>query len=210
MNFRMFHDQFAEMPLISVIEIEKAFPKFDRNALTRWQEAQYIQKIRNSLYRFSGKAISSDAESFFVANKIYKPSYVSLYSALSWYGFIPEGVFTVTSITTSKTNRFDTPVGHFSYQSVKPELFFGYRLEPFGKYVFKMAEPEKAFLDLLYLNPKMNNEDHFYEMRLNFWEINEKFKVEIFKKYLSLFQSTSLEKRANVFIKFIQNYAPYY
>ena len=203
MKFAAFQKQFADLPIVSVVEIEKAFPGFDRNALTRWQEAGFVEKIRNSLYRFSGKPLSGDAELFFIANRIYAPSYVSLQSALSWHGLIPEGVFTVTSVATLKTQYFSTPVGNFAYRKIKPALFLGYHLESFGAFRFKIADPAKALLDLLYLFPNLDSEGHFHELRLNFQELDEKFDTTIFKQYLSAFQSKALETRAKDFLKFL-------
>jgi predicted transcriptional regulator of viral defense system len=206
LNFLTFKSAFGAWPVTSVLEIEKAFPGFDRNALTRWQGAGYIEKIRNGYYRFTDHTISGDSELFFLANRLYPPSYVSLQSALSWYGFIPEGVFTVTSISTLKTQTINAKAGHFTYRNVKPDLFFGYRLENFGAYRFKIATPEKAILDLLYLQPELGTEDHFYELRLNFWEMEEQFRRNDFESYLAVFSSKALEKRAATFLKFLSSY----
>lgn len=207
MKFTTFQKQFAGLPVVSVVEIEKAFPGFDRNALTRWQEAGLLEKIRNTQYRFTDKPVAGDTELFFIANRIYSPSYVSLQSALSWHGFIPEGVFTVTSVSTLKTQFFLTGVGNFAYRTIKPALYFGYRLEPFGAYRFKIAEPAKALLDLLYLFPNLDSEDHFHELRLNFWEFQDKFDENVFEQYLSAFRSKALEIRAKVFLKFVSGHA---
>ena len=42
-----------------------------------------------------------------VANKIYSPSYISLETALSYYGLIPESVYALTSVSTRKTISFN-------------------------------------------------------------------------------------------------------
>ena len=147
MTFLEFQTTFKDLPVISAIEIEKVFPGFDRNALTRWQKKGYLQKIRRGYYRLTGQPISGDADLFFIANRIYSPSYVSLESAWRWYDFIPEGVFTITSVSTLKTAAFATPLGHFSYRRLKPDLFWGYRLEEYGSFRFKIADPAKAILD---------------------------------------------------------------
>lgn len=205
MKFFEFQQQFSGLPVISAIEIEKAFPGFDHNALTRWQAAGYLEKIRNTQYRFTDKPISGEAELFFIANRIYSPSYVSLQSALSWHGFIPEGVFTVTSVSTLKTQTFSGGSGQFSYHTIKPSFFLGYHLEPFGNFRFKMADPEKCIVDLLYLFPHLDSEDHFFELRLNFWELQEKFDAKVFEKYVAIFESNALETRARTFLKFLSS-----
>ena len=184
-------------------EVEKAFPGFDRNALTRWQNAGYLLKIRNGFYRLAERPITSESELFFIANRIYTPSYVSLQSALSWHGLIPEGVFTVTSVSTLKTQSFQTPLGNFSWLHLKPDLFFGYQLEAFGDFRFKVADPAKALLDLIYLRPALTDAAHFHELRLNFFELREKFSAADFEGYLSIFNAKSLNNRAKSLLKFL-------
>ncbi|GAH77038.1 unnamed protein product, partial [marine sediment metagenome] len=67
------------------------------------------------------------------ANLIYQPSYISLHTALSFYNLIPEAVYTTTSITTKKTNLFNTHIGNFSYNTVKKAVFgFGHKLLDFN------------------------------------------------------------------------------
>ena len=138
MNYRIFQKAFEAMPVISIKEIEKKFPDFDGNALTRWQKAGYIERLRNGYYRFGEKGIEGNNELFFIANQIYSPSYISLQSAMSWYGFIPEGVFTTTSVSTLKTQFIECPVGHFSYQHIKPNLFLGINLKHLAKFALKL------------------------------------------------------------------------
>jgi predicted transcriptional regulator of viral defense system len=104
MNFLKFKFVMQQFPVFSVREIEKHFPRFDSRRLVEWQQKDYIQKLRNRYYRFTDYPLNEEGL-FYCANTIYKPSYVSLESALSIYGFIPEGVFQITSCTTLKTSR---------------------------------------------------------------------------------------------------------
>lgn len=192
--------------MVPVGEVEKVFPGFDRNALTRWQSAGHLLKIRNGFYRLTERPVAGESELFFIANRIYTPSYVSLQSALSWHGIIPEGVFTVTSVSTLKTQSFQTPLGYFSWLHLKPELFFGYQLEAFGDFRFKVADPAKALLDLIYLRPTLSSAAHFYELRLNLFELREKFSVADFERYLSIFNAKSLNNRAKSLLKYLSEH----
>lgn len=204
MNFLTFQKYFSALPVISISEIEKYFPGFDPNALTRWQKAGYIEKIRNGFYRIDGKSLDGgETALFIIANRIYAPSYISLQSALSWYGFIPEGVFTVTSVSSLKTNAFTTPIGHFSYRTLKPSLFWGYSLESSGAYHFRIAHPAKALLDFFYLFPEIGTDDQFYELRLNPFELKERLQPGILKQYAARFKSKSLEIRVDKFLNFL-------
>ena len=206
MTFREFEEKFAALPVISVIEVKKAFPGFDRNVLTRWQGKGYLEKIRQGYYRLVSRPMTGDGDRFLVANRIYHPSYVSLQSAMRWYDFIPEGVFTVTSITTLKTASFETPVGAFQYRNLKRELFFGYRLEKSDEFYFKIADPEKTMLDFLHLHPEAGNEDALHELRLNVFELKEKINWEKMKQYLTLFTSKTLESRMELLKKYLMNH----
>lgn len=87
---------------------------------------------------------------FFIANKIHEPSYISLNSALSHYGIIPEVVYATTSITTKTSREFDTPQGNFIYQRIKKSAFTGYGLSLIDKEKVLIAKPEKALADYLY------------------------------------------------------------
>jgi predicted transcriptional regulator of viral defense system len=105
MNYLEFQKRMALYPVFSVREIVKQFPGFDRRRLVEWQGKGYIQKIKNSLYCFADRK-TEEPFLYFTANTLYQPSYVSLESALSCYGFIPEGVFQIISCSSRKTQTF--------------------------------------------------------------------------------------------------------
>ncbi len=144
MNYLEFKQILEPFCVFSVREIYKQFDDFDRRRLVEWQKKGYIIKIRNGYYCFSDWENVKDFR-FFVGTKINNPSYISLESALSWYGFIPEGVFQITLCTTLKTNEFNTPVGNFSYKHLKPEMFYGYHLKDFKEYHYPFAFQRKLF-----------------------------------------------------------------
>lgn len=105
-------------------------------------------KLRNNFYILKDSAPSS----FFIANKLYQPSYVSLETALSHYGLIPETVYTITSVTTRPTREFKTPRGVFSYQKIKRSVYAGYVPLRTDDGTVLIAEPEKALADYLYFS----------------------------------------------------------
>ena len=203
MQFLEFQQAFTDLPIISAVEIEKHFPGYDENALTRWQKKGYIIKIRNQFYRLVHPTLQSVEELFLIANQIYAPSYVSLHSALRWYNFIPEGVFSHSSVSTRKTQIFSTSQGNFSYRKMKNSLFFGYRVPSISGHRYRIADPMKAILDLLYLYPQYKHESDFYELRLNQSEIQLLFEEQVWEDYLTLFDSKSLGKRARDLTKFL-------
>ena len=103
-------------------------------------------KLRNGFYMLK----DSNPPLYLIANRLYQPSYISLEKALSYYGIIPETVYTVTSITTKSTREFATPRAAFSYQRIKKSAFTGYSPRKIEGTTVFMADPEKALADYLY------------------------------------------------------------
>ncbi|MEQ1747762.1 MAG: hypothetical protein ABMA02_20210, partial [Saprospiraceae bacterium] len=153
--------------------------------------------------------VRSLADLYFVSNKIYAPSYISLESALAHYGWIPEGVFLVMAITTLKTANFDTIAGHFQYASVKPSLFFGYKILTENGRGIKMAEPEKALLDFLYFHPELREPEDFEAFRLNLFQMKSDLDLQKTQDYASLFGSKALGTRLLTFQKLLNDAESY-
>ena len=174
---------------------------FDRNNLTRWCQKGLLVKLRNQYYSFPEYRQVPDF-SRFVANRIYAPSYISLHSALSFYGMIPEEVVQLTSVTTLKTAKFENAFGTFHYQNVKAPLFFGYVIKtmPNGRGLW-FATPEKALLDLLYLNPFYKTEQDMEEFRLDEDFMLNEFSTERLDDYLKRIGSKTLRQRVNRLLK---------
>ena len=193
MNYLAFEKSLREFPVFSIKDIKKRYPDFDSRRLVEWQQKSYIQKLRREYYCFQ-ESKKGERFLFFAANKIYSPSYVSMESTLAYYNLIPEGVFLTTSISTRNTASYNTPVGDFSYNHVKPLLFFGYRLLLNNSVAIKIAEPEKVILDYLYLK-KLNSEDDIDALRFNEIQIKEIVDFHKLDKYQKIFNSRVLNKR---------------
>jgi len=196
MNYLAFEKSLQEFPVFSIKDIKKRYPDFDNRRLVEWQQKNYIQKIRREYYCFQERK-KDEQFLFFTANKIYSPSYVSMESALAFYNLIPEGVFMTTSLSTRNTASYSTPVGDFSYNNVKPSLFFGYKLFQNEDIVIKIAEPEKVILDFLYLK-KLDSEDDIDALRLNKIQIKELVDFDKLIKYQQIFNSKALHKRITI------------
>lgn len=147
-------------------DIKKWNPDFDTRRLVEWQKKGYLTKISNKVYCFSG-FVKSDLHRYRISNKLYPPSYVSLETALWHHGLIPEATFIIQAISSRKTMVFSTLQGTFHYRNLKPECYFGYSVERLGNQPVVIAEPEKALLDLLYLNHTLSSEEDIEALRLN-------------------------------------------
>jgi predicted transcriptional regulator of viral defense system len=79
------------------------------------------------------------------------PAYVSLQSALYLHGMVSQVPAVTYAVTLARTRRFVTPLGTVSLHHVRPTFFFGY--EDAGRSGGRLATPEKALVDFLYLAP---------------------------------------------------------
>ncbi|MDR3238062.1 MAG: hypothetical protein LBT84_06130 [Spirochaetia bacterium] len=123
--------------------------KFPENKLSELERKGLIIRIKRDLYVVSQKVHNQEISSELVANHLYGPSYVSLESALAYYGLIPEKVFSMRSVCMKLHKQYETPIGHFEYIKV-PEKYYpiGVSQEIINNsYSFLIAAPEKALCD---------------------------------------------------------------
>lgn len=206
MQYLELKTQLKDFPVFSIKDIEKVDLSFHKQRLSEWQKKDYVKKICKGFYIFSDLAIN-EPTLFTIANRVYEPSYISLEMALSIYGIIPEAVYGITSATSQKTKNLKSPVGDFIYRHIQPDFMFGYELREHDGHHYQIAELEKAILDYLYLNSKINDNESFEGMRFNVSELKEKLNIEKFNKYLEAFHNKSLARRAKKFLTYINNHA---
>jgi predicted transcriptional regulator of viral defense system len=202
MRYLELKEHFKDFVLFSLNDIKKIDSGFHRRRLSEWKEKGYIKSIINGFYVFADQE-PDESMLFFMANRIYNPSYISLEAALSYYGFIPEAVFAVTSVSTRKTKTFSTAYGKMIYRHIQPRYLFGFDLTAFGNFRFKIAAPEKAVLDFLYLNPRINSTADMEELRFNADEVRKKVNPEKFNDFLRRFEKQSLRKRAELWMEVV-------
>lgn len=199
-----FQKKLSMYPIFSLQDVQKIAPNFYRIQLDRWQKKGYIKRIKKEYYYFTDREIDQNFL-FYSSNKIYSPSYISLEKAFQYYDFIPEEIFQITSVSSKKTTKFTTSLGNFSYRHIKPSIFFGYRMIDYGKQKILLAEPEKAVLDYLYLNPRLKAVDDFREIRINKQEFLEIIDFTKLQRYLKAFENKSLSSRAKIFLNTVKN-----
>lgn len=138
-----------------------------RRQLSRWTDAGRLYQLRRGVYALAPPYQKVKPHPFVVANLLVRSSYVSLQAALAYYGLIPEYTPVVTSVTTRRPGRWETPLGTCEFRHVKTEWLHGYqRLEVSdGQWAF-VAVPEKALLDLVYLQPGGDAPAYLAELRL--------------------------------------------
>ena len=124
-----------------------------RNQLRRWQDKRFLIRLKKGVYVLNKDDRKVTPSRSVIANQLYSPSYISLEYALNFYGFIPERVADVTSVSTRKTKRFRNEFGLFVYRHVQKDCFTGFSVgtDEAGLSYF-IASPEKAVVDFLYFN----------------------------------------------------------
>ena len=165
-------------------------PKLIRIQLSRWIKAGKIYQLRRGLYSIAPPYQRQQPHPFLVANHLQKASYVSLQSALSFYGLIPEVVNITTSVSTGRPERLDTPLGTFEFRHIKTELLFGYRMTELGEQSALIATPEKALLDLIYLQPGGGSLAYLKELRL---QNTEKLDKDLLRRQSEKFNTPKLQ-----------------
>lgn len=205
MNYLQFREQWLGLGCFSIYQLRAWNSTLDSSSISRWVKKGYLSKIRQDWYAFCELQNEPDMARF-IAGKIYSPSYISLHTALSIYGITPEAVTQITCVTTNRTASYNNPFGQFHYQTIKPELFFGYKQEPFrrgGSYL--IAEPEKAIVDLLYLYPQYNTADAMLDLRFDTWWMQEELDKEKIMAYAKQTAKKALINRIELLLNTYDN-----
>jgi len=112
-----------------------------------------VLRLKPGYYCLAPDYRKTEPHPFVVAAFLHSPSHVSLESALSHYGLIPEAVFGVSSVTTKRSRSFRTPLGEFTFRRVpakNPRVgISAVDLHQSG-WAF-VASPLRAIADLVYL-----------------------------------------------------------
>ena len=140
-----------------------------RRQLSRWTRSGRVRQLRRGLYVLAPPWRKRRPHPFLVANRLAPGSYVSGLSALAHAGAIPEYVPETTSITAGRPQLRSTPLGRFSFRHMKPGLMFGYRcIDLEHSQSAFVAEPEKAVLDMVHLQPGGDGKAYLEALRLDF------------------------------------------
>jgi predicted transcriptional regulator of viral defense system len=176
-------------------------PKIVRLQLTRWVNSGRIYQLRRGLYSIAPPYQKIKPHPFLVANRLQRASYVSLQSALAFYGLIPEIVNITVSITAGRPERLETPLGIFEFRHIKSNLLFGYQMTDLGGQSALVATPEKALLDLVYLQPRGESSKYVHELRL---QNLDHLDLDVLKKHSKVFDSPKMRAALKVISQLIQ------
>jgi hypothetical protein len=172
--------------------------KYPRNKIANLEIDGKLIRLKRSLYvvspDVSGKLLSTEL----IANHIYGPSYVSMESALRYYGLIPESVSMVRSMTTKRSRSFENSISKFDYINCNEEYYpIGINQKIGDDYSFLIASPEKALCDLIAYTPKVR--PRFIHAMLLYLEEDIRLDMEAFYKLeVNIFrQCAAVSKKKN-------------
>jgi len=184
--------------LFSFEDLLTFFPNENRNNLKqiifRWKIKGWIYPLKKGFYELIFPE-DLNIPDMYIANNLYRPSYISLETALSNYSIIPEVSMAVTSITTKPTRKFRNKHGLFIYHTVKPCVFMGYYVERQENFDIFIAEPEKALIDFLYFKAYRGKKIDFQEERIS-KEAVGRLKKKKMVKYAKLYNFSLKELHA--------------
>lgn len=148
--------QSKQLSLLTLDDFGKLFNINNRQTLykkiARLEKAQIVKKLIKGKYQFLFHPVND----FIIANFLYHPSYISLESALSFYGIITGFSYQITSVSVKPTKSIEinqknsSKTKEFKYSQIESALFWGYEKQD----GFLLAEKEKAILDYIYFGVK--------------------------------------------------------
>ena len=156
MDFREAIREYEEQPITKqlLFDLLKEYKRpYDK--ITELVKQGILAPVKRGIYVPGPNLNVIIPESFLLANHLLGPSYISMESALSHWGLIPERVYEISSVTTQNSKIYKTSVGRFSYIHVPlPYYSFGIQqVELTKKQRVMMATPEKALCDKIITTP---------------------------------------------------------
>lgn len=205
MKWSEFLDKFAALPVIDAdilaAGVRDARPL--KVQLSRWVKAKKLIQVKRGIYLLAEKYRKAAVYEPYLASLLKRPSYISLEKALEYHGLIPEAVPVFTSLTTKRQGRFVSGAGTFVYRHIKKPLFWGYQSVTVNGQTGFIASPEKALLDLFYLNGMNITRAYLKELRLqNVGKIDMKKLIAAARR----FKSAGILCAAKAVEKYITSY----
>ena len=143
--------QFKNIPVTSSV-LFSVYPEIKQSSrkIGQLEKKGEIIRLRRGMYivnpLISHKKISTEL----IANHLCSPSFISMHSALRYYGLIPERVNLMQSMTTKKARIFDNTFGRFQYiHTAEDSFYIGVTQESIEDLYFLIATPERALCDLI-------------------------------------------------------------
>lgn len=204
MKFEKLIKNFSETPFFELAEVREISTDSEshiKNQLSQWTKQEKIVRLRREKYLLAPEYRKFTPSIYYTSNYLYRPSYVSLETALQYYDIIPEAVSTVQAVTPKHGREWSNELSRFVYRSIKQERFWGYREDQLDSIPeqnrFFIAKPEKAILDLIYLNNGEWSKERISQMRFQSLDILDN---DMLQKFSEQFDSPRVERTTERFI----------
>lgn len=197
MKYLDFAETFKDFNSFSFQDIKNAFGIVNHSQLSDWKKKGLLRYAKRGIFVLPNSKI----DPYILANDI-NYSYISLEYALSYYQMIPDIAQAITSISKERNEKINNEFGSFLYQKISKDLFAGYILfksEKESRY-FRMATPEKALFDLVYLRQDLQTKNDFDSLRLT---LPKDFKISKIKKFAGLVKANRFKSRLNNLIDYL-------
>lgn len=199
MKFDELAENFNDRPFFELKEVLSLYddpPAQIKNQLSTWAGQDKLIHLRREKYLLAGPYRKLTPSVYYISNYLYRPSYVSLHTALQYHGMIPEAVAMIQAVTPRHGQRWETELGVFDYRSIKQDRFWGSEFVRLGdpndvQNSFHMARPEKTLLDLFYLDKGEWTKPRLEEMR---FQNLEKLDPETLETDASRFDSPKVSR----------------
>jgi hypothetical protein len=157
-----------------------------RDFISRMVKNGQLIRLKNGFFVISEKIKKDPVPYEQIANLLHGPSYLSFEWALSYYKMIPEGVYVVTSATTTKSKHYNTPLGTFDYSYLNHSRYtIGIDQKKNSSGNFLIATPEKALADLVHAKSKnLKSKDLILDL-IEARRIEEELLKQLNKKHLA-------------------------
>ena len=159
MEFQQAIKQYDEEPITrqALLQVLKEYKRpFDK--ISELIKQEKLIPVKRGIFVAGTNLGILQPDRFLLANHISGPSYVSLESALSHWGLIPERVFETVSVTMKRSKYYRTAVGRFTYlHAPLPYYSFGIRhIQLTSRQHALIASPAKALCDKIIMTPGIN------------------------------------------------------
>ena len=145
---RVFRDN--NYKVVTPVLVSRLFKITNQNSLYKLLQRLVLQKVLKRAANGVYFVPSTNPGTFFMANSLITPSYISLETALNFYGILPQFPYPITSITTKRNQTISFDRREFTFRHLAKNFYFGFvKIDD-----FLIATPEKAVLDLFYFRAK--------------------------------------------------------
>jgi predicted transcriptional regulator of viral defense system len=125
-----------------------------RQQIARLAQRGWLVRVKRGLYVVISDITSLAANNISllrISNALNSHSYISLASALFYYGLVDQLLQAVTAITNTRARQYHFQDFTFSFSKVQDDFYFGFSEKRVEGKLVKIADLEKVILDYLYL-----------------------------------------------------------